>query len=422
MIFPTSLLVLFLITSSYHLVLGETWAILIASSYGYWNYRHQSDIFHAYQTLTRNGIKPSNIIVFAYDDIVNDPNNPFPGSVFNAPSNTTPYDVYKGIKIDYKGKDVNPSNFLNVLKGNSSAGLTRVLNSTNQDNVFIYFSDHGVSGGLMFPNSQYLWADQLIETLQYMYKKNMYKKLVFYLEACKSGSIFQNRLSDNINVYAVTATNSVQDSWGTYCPPFDYVNGSSIGTCLGDLFSVNWLLNADVEDLFVETLKTQYLVVKNATNMSQVMQFGNISIQNDIAGNFQAGPKKSMWFTRLSRETPSSGLPMNSRMAKYFFLKELAQKKPTEANKALFEAEIQTMFWFDSVFEFLNHELNIKIENQDSNLDINFECLREFVDIFGQVCRPFTEYGAQYVTNLNNFCSDNVSIPVFKAALRMICS
>lgn len=62
------------------------WAVLVAGSYTWFNYRHQADVFHAYQMIINKGFDPKNIIVLAYDDIATDSRNPFPGKVFNKPS------------------------------------------------------------------------------------------------------------------------------------------------------------------------------------------------------------------------------------------------------------------------------------------------------------------------------------------------
>ena len=79
-----------------------------------------------------------------------------------------------------------------------------------------------------------------------MHKKEMYDEMVIYIEACESGSMFKN-LPDNIKIFATTAANASESSWGTYCPPDDKINGKSLGTCLGDLYSVNWLEDSDKE-------------------------------------------------------------------------------------------------------------------------------------------------------------------------------
>ena len=50
----------------------DHWAVLVAGSNGFWNYRHQADICHSYQILRKNGIPESNIIVMSYDDVAND--------------------------------------------------------------------------------------------------------------------------------------------------------------------------------------------------------------------------------------------------------------------------------------------------------------------------------------------------------------
>lgn len=52
---------------------AANWAVLVAGSNGWYNYRHQSDVCHAYQILHKNGIPDSNIIVMMYDDIAKNP-------------------------------------------------------------------------------------------------------------------------------------------------------------------------------------------------------------------------------------------------------------------------------------------------------------------------------------------------------------
>lgn len=47
------------------------------------------------------------------------------------------------------------------------------------------------------PNPPYLYAKDLSKTLLDMHKNKRYGKLVFYLEACESGSMFYNGLLPN---------------------------------------------------------------------------------------------------------------------------------------------------------------------------------------------------------------------------------
>ena len=129
---------------------GRTHAVLIAGSSGYDNYRHQADVCHAYQILHQHGIKDESIVTFMYDDIANSWRNPKKGRIYNEPGGP---DVYAGVKKDYTGKDVTPKNFLSALQGLANEASGPVLqNTTNQDDIFVYFADHGGGGILGFPN------------------------------------------------------------------------------------------------------------------------------------------------------------------------------------------------------------------------------------------------------------------------------
>ncbi|KAI3971304.1 hypothetical protein MKX01_008148 [Papaver californicum] len=74
--------------------IGTRWAVLVAGSRGYGNYRHQADVCHAYQLLRKGGLKEENIVVFMYDDIATSDLNPKPGVIINHPQGQ---DVYAGV-------------------------------------------------------------------------------------------------------------------------------------------------------------------------------------------------------------------------------------------------------------------------------------------------------------------------------------
>ena len=76
------------------------------------------------------------------------------------------------------------------------------------DHIFINFVDHGAPGLLAFPSSE-LHARTFQDTLLDMYQKNRYGKLVLYIEACESGSMFEDLLPDNLNSLS-----------SIFCPPF----------------------------------------------------------------------------------------------------------------------------------------------------------------------------------------------------------
>jgi legumain len=419
------------------------WAVLVAGSNSFWNYRHQSDVFHAYQTLIKKGLSPNNIILMAYDDIANSSENPIKGKVYNKPDPHGPgEDVYENIKIDYKGKDVNAKNFINIITGNKkdiSGGNGRVLESKSSDNVFIYFSDHGSVGFVAFPNSE-LYADILNNALNKMNDQKMYKKLVFYLEACESGSMFENILRNDIRVYATTAANSNESSYATYCGPDDTVNGISIGSCLGDEYSVNWIENTEkTETNEDETLSQQYNIVKLKTTQSHVEHFGDLSFMNETINDFEGyeNKKEDSFYKKIIKYLINEickfreiiRLPcqdsenekeksykkyldsakkstIDSRKAKIDYL----LKKSTSSNdfkyKEMLKNELEHMENSNKIFNDFN--LMFNIDRNEIIGNINFDCLRDSIDSLKK-CNEFGEYDLIFGRNIVLACKNHKS-------------
>jgi len=98
--------------------------------------------------------------------------------------------------------------------------------------------------------------------------------------------MFEGLLADNLNIYATTAANAKESSYGVYCSPDDVVNGKHVGSCLGDLYSVSWMEDADAKDDSIETLATQFDTVKTLTSLSHVMEYGTTTFKNEVTGDF----------------------------------------------------------------------------------------------------------------------------------------
>nr|XP_027188322.1 vacuolar-processing enzyme-like isoform X2 [Cicer arietinum] len=123
--------------------------------------------------------------------------------------------------------------------GNTSA-LTgvdhvKVLNTKSNDTIFIYMSGHAM------PDSGQIWGDDLVNALKKKHDALAYKKMVIYIESCYSGSMFEGILPNNINIYATTASNAHEDSYGFYCPDYSSNSPPFFTTCLGDLYSISWM-------------------------------------------------------------------------------------------------------------------------------------------------------------------------------------
>ena len=393
---------------------SDHWAVLVAGSNGYWNYRHQADVFHAYHAIVAKGVPKENIIVFAYDDIAEASNNPFKGKVFNHPDGE---DVYAGVTIDYRGRDVTPENFLSVITGDASAvsgvGSGKVLKSTSNSKVFINFSDHGAPGLIAFPHS-YLYADKFMDAITKMHTSNMYERLVIYIEACESGSMFEGKLPSDINVYATTAANAHESSWGYYCSPQDVVKGIHLRTCLGDLYSIAWMEDTDAAPACSKTLAAQYKDVKERTSKSEVCEFGTTSFKDkDYIDRYQGNcADNSAFESRFLHQQESAAekrekyaaSAVNSRDAKLHHLYANVMHEPSnKAHLDLIE-ELNQRMKADNFFEAFGKDQASAVNGEEFPLPTKFECLRALMETYEEHCGKFTDYSLKYVKYLVKEC------------------
>ncbi|XP_044495411.1 vacuolar-processing enzyme-like [Mangifera indica] len=424
---------------------GTRWAVLIAGSNGYGNYRHQADVCHAYQILKSGGLKDENIIVFMYDDIAFAEENPRPGTIINKPNGI---DVYYGVPKDYTGENVTANNFLNVILGNKTAltgGTGKVVNSGPNDHIFIYYADHGAPGMLGMPPSGVLYAKDLIDVLQKKYEAKAYKKMVIYVEACESGSMFEGLLPKTWNIYAMTASNSSEDSWAMYCPQYYPSPPAEYDTCLGDLFSISWLEDSEKHDLQKETLEKQYGVVRRRTGFdyldfsSHVMRYGNIKkIQNDPVSTYIGTNPLNDNFT-FTAQTSSSLPPkikiLNQRDADLNYLWQKFNKAPNGSNEKI-EAQKQLN---KETFKRRQEDFNIQqistilfgfksgqnmvqyIRPASQPLVDDWDCFKMFVGLYEEHCGSLSTYGKKYARAMANMCNAGINKEKMIMALSQVC-
>ncbi|RYR06050.1 hypothetical protein Ahy_B06g085854 isoform A [Arachis hypogaea] len=422
---------------------GTKWAVLLAGSNGYWNYRHQADICHAYQLLRSGGVKEENIIVFMYDDIAYSEENPRPGVIINKPDGG---DVYKGVPKDYTGKDVNVNNFFAALLGNKSAltgGSGKVVDSGPNDHIFVFYSDHGGPGILGMPVGPYLYANDLNEVLKKKHASGGYKSLVFYLEACESGSIFEGLLPEDINIYATTASNAVESSWGTYCPGEDPSPPPEYSTCLGDLYSISWMEDSDTHNLRTETLHQQYKLVKdrtlngNAYYGSHVMQYGDVGISENLLFQYLGTNPANDNYTFVdenSLRTPSKAV--NQRDADLIHFWEKFRKAPEgssskiTAQKQVVEVMSHRMHIDNSVKLIGNllfgtekgPELLSAVRPAGKPLVDDWDCLKNMVRTFETHCGSLSQYGMKHMRTFANICNAGIHKDQMDEATAQACA
>uniref|UniRef100_A0A0D3BVV9 legumain n=1 Tax=Brassica oleracea var. oleracea TaxID=109376 RepID=A0A0D3BVV9_BRAOL len=417
--------------------IGARWAVLIAGSSGYGNYRHQADVCHAYQILRKGGLKEENIVVMMYDDIANHPLNPRPGNLINHPDGD---DVYAGVPKDYTGHDVTAANFYAVLLGDKTAvtgGSGKVIASKANDHIFVYYSDHGGPGVLGMPNKPYLYAADFIETLKKKHATGTYKEMVIYVEACESGSIFEGIMPKDLNIYVTTASNAQESSYGTYCPGMNPSPPSEYITCLGDLYSVAWMEDSETHNLKKETVKQQYQTVNEILSLPV---YAMVKMRTSNYNTYSEGSHVMEYgFDPATVNLPPNELPVkspvgvvNQRDADLLFLWHMYQtsedgsrkdeilKELTETTRHRKHVDTSVELIGTVLFGPLTNVLN-SVREPGLPLVDDWECLKSMVRIFEMHCGWLTQYGMKHMRAFANICNNGVSKELMEEASAAAC-
>jgi len=238
--------------------------------------------------------------------------------------------------------------------------------------------------------------------------------------------MFNTLLPKNINVYATSASSPDESSWGCYCPPQDKVNGKSIGSCLGDLYSVNWMEDTDKFGMS-QTLATQFANVARLTTQSKVMQWGDVSFTNMTVGDFQGqtsfATEAPVEFTgaepahysadelRSMSAVSTYDIPMH--LSYYQYLRH--DGKDMAENHHLLNdlvAELAMRQSTDRMVMSLTKTLagpraEAVMNARMGAAEVNMECLDIAKNAYLSSCGEFTDYARKYVRVFNNLCNLN---------------
>ncbi|CAL4062268.1 unnamed protein product, partial [Meganyctiphanes norvegica] len=426
---------------------SEIWAVLVAGSNGWMNYRHQADVCHAYQILHAHGIPDDHIIVMMMDDIANNTLNPTRGKIINRPGGP---DVYHDVPKDYVGAAVTPQSFLQIITGNATGldkvGSGKVLKSGPNDHVFINLVDHGAPGIFGFPFQRptpghhptlnFLKARDFVDAIKTMNKTNMYKEMVIYLESCESGSMFKKILPKNMNVYALTAANSSQPSWACY---YD----KHTRTMLGDVFSIKWMEDTDRENMTTETFHHQFEKVRREVTTSNVCQWGEKNISLEFLSLFMGnkttdledlwGPFPPHHDPCLKTAVVSSEVPFALMTAS---LVE-AENSENEDDIAYWRREIahlqRNRSWMNIVMMKIAYHMMQDNSSNDDNWNIimnesmeieKWDCYEANLQVINNECFDVSlnPYALRYMQTLVNLCEAGYTSDKFSDAALTYCT
>lgn len=165
----------------------DRWALLVATSSGWSNYRHQADVLNMYQILKRHGYKDNRIVLIIEDDIAHHTKNPQPGVVQVRIGGEN---VYDKVEVDYRTSQLEPEDIRKILCGERSERLPQVIEADKDDNILVFWSGHGRSEQLQWLNKYRGFTyDMAKETFIEMNRNERYRKMLWLIETCYSGSV-----------------------------------------------------------------------------------------------------------------------------------------------------------------------------------------------------------------------------------------
>ena len=165
--------------------LKGNYAVLVAASKGWKNYRHQADVLGMYHYLKGKGYDDDHIILIMADDIAYNEKNPIQGVVRREIGGDN---LYNDLQIDYKLADLTLEDLTQILTGDPSEAYPVTLGSSENDNVLFFWSGHGTQEGWKWKEDEDLNAD----FARAMFSDMQFRKMFAIVETCYSGVVAQD--------------------------------------------------------------------------------------------------------------------------------------------------------------------------------------------------------------------------------------
>ena len=165
--------------------LKDNYAVLVAASEGWKNYRHQADVLGMYHYLKGMGYDDDHIILIMADDIAHNERNPLKGVIRRELDGEN---LYEDVQIDYPLGDLTLDDLKQILTGEPSEAYPVTLGSSANDNVLFFWSGHGTQQGWKWKETENLNAD----FARPMFSAMKFRKMFAIIETCYSGGVAQD--------------------------------------------------------------------------------------------------------------------------------------------------------------------------------------------------------------------------------------
>lgn len=278
------------------------WAVIVAASNSWQNYRHQADALYLYQLLKKTKIyNDDNIILILADDIAGSKRNKKLGEIYARLNGENLYT--SDIKIDYLLSELTADDMVSIMKGEAVSIESRSedrqthpllvesptqLNTDEHSDILWFWSGHGANRNGRGTLGQFVWQGQgkegftterMKDTLDYLsgqsesnQNQKCYRKMLIIAEPCYSASVLNVAQNDAYKgILAFTAANGYETSFA-------------------DLYSVElkvWLSNRfthNFTDKMIETINSTDSSNPNGIVYADLYKY---LVQNTIGSHVQ---------------------------------------------------------------------------------------------------------------------------------------
>ena len=253
--------------------LQGNYAVLVAGSEGWYNYRHQADVLGFYQYLKGKGYDDDHIILIMADDIAFNELNPLQGVVRREISGEN---LYENVQIDYKLGDLTLEDLKQILTSEPSDAYPITLGSSENDNVLFFWSGHGTKKGWSWKETE----DVSPEFAREMFSAMKFRKQFAIIETCYSGVVGEG-CTGIPGLLMMTAANP-------YEPSKAYAFDDEIGVDLSNTFTASIL--SHLEENPQTVIRDLYLHAFDKTNGSHVMVYNS-----DWYGSLYLNDMREYW-------------------------------------------------------------------------------------------------------------------------------
>lgn len=241
-------------------------ALLVATSSGWTNYRHQADVLAHYRLLRDNGVADDRIVLVIADDLADSPHNPEPGVVRASPDGT---DVRADAIVDYRLADLTSEDMLDLIAGRNSDLLPVALDTDPFEDLHMLLVGHGCSRGVFWGESEVIAPDDFAAALDERREQAGYRRAFVAIEACHAGVMGTDLAVPH--TLLMTAANSVENSLAACFDP-----SCSIWRCDQFAAALFELAGAMPEAMLTEVYFDAYETVQGShVSVYNVAGFGN---------------------------------------------------------------------------------------------------------------------------------------------------